>query len=679
MNTEHTNQLINETSPYLLQHAHNPVEWYPWGEEALNKAKKEDKLLLISIGYSACHWCHVMEHESFEDSLVAAIMNANFVCIKVDREERPDVDQVYMDAIQLLTGSGGWPLNCIALPDGRPVYGGTYFRKNDWINVLKQLAKIYSNEKSKIIDQAEAIHNGIINHENAQIKVVNYEFSKKDLFIGIQNMALGFDKNEGGFNGAPKFPMPSIWNYLLQYLSLENDQAIKKQFNLTLNKMAFGGIYDHIGGGFARYSVDKHWHIPHFEKMLYDNSQLISLYSKAYQLSKNEHYKRVVYETIGFITRELTTTEGAFYSSLDADSEGEEGKYYVWKAGELEELLDNDYPLFAEYFSVSEKGNWEKGLNVLKSISSAEAYSTEKNIRLNDFLSMLEMADTKLLAERNKRTRPGLDDKILTSWNALMLIAFLDAYITFQNQSFLNAALMNANFVYYKMLNNDFTLYRTYKNGVSKINGFLDDYAFTIKAFINIYQVTFVEKWLLTAKKLCDYVNTHFSDNHSDFFFYTSDTDTPLTFRKKEINDNVIPSSNSVMAENLIILSKYFGETTYYHKAERMVRSLIYEIQNHGRFYSNWGNVLTHLVYDLKEIVITGNNALKLYKEISIKHPTSVIYAVSTNKSKLPIFQNRFVSGETLIYICENKACKLPVSTATEALEMLNQFMSNEN
>lgn len=671
MNEKHSNRLINESSPYLLQHAHNPVEWYPWGEKALDKAKEEDKLLLISIGYSACHWCHVMEHESFEDTMVASVMNANFICIKVDREERPDVDQVYMDAVQLLTGSGGWPLNCFALPDGRPVYGGTYFRRNEWINLLEQLASIYSSDKEKMLKQAEAIHNGVIKQETAHKKDDKWKTTKDGIKKGIQKMAEGFDINEGGFNGAPKFPMPSVWNYLIEYLSFENDGKVKQHLLKTLNKIAFGGIYDHVGGGFARYSVDQFWHIPHFEKMLYDNSQLVSVYSKAYQLTKNEHYKRVVYETINFIERELSTKESAFYASLDADSEGEEGKFYVWNASEIENILGKDYHLFAEYFSVTKTGNWEQGINVLKSIYSAEDFATRKNISLNDFLSMLEMADTKLLTERNKRIHPGLDDKILTSWNALMLNAYIDAYKVFQNEAFLNTALSNANFIQSKMLKDDFTLHRTYKNGTSKIDGFLDDYAFTIKAFINLYQVTFNEKNLHIAKKLNNYVIQHFTDNESDFFFYTSDTDAPLAVRKKEINDNVIPSSNSVMAENLYILSKYFGETTYAQKAEKMIGTLSYEIENYGRFYSNWGNVLIQTLNKPKEIVITGENALQIYKEIRKENPSNVIYALAITESKIPIFENRFIKKQTLIYVCENNTCKLPVSTTKEALKLL--------
>lgn len=674
MSAQPTNHLIHETSPYLLQHVNNPVEWYPWGDEALQKAKTENKLLLISVGYSACHWCHVMAHESFEDLHVAALMNRYFVCIKVDREERPDVDQVYMDAVQLIAGRGGWPLNCLALPDGRPVYGGTYYRKNDWFNVLKQLANLYATDPEKLQKQAEAIHNGVLKQENAQVKDEQGTTTLSQIKVGIKSMAAGFDNQNGGFNGAPKFPMPSIWNYLLDYTNLINDESITKQIHLTLSQMALGGIYDHVGGGFARYSVDASWHIPHFEKMLYDNAQLVSVYSNAYRLSANEHYKRTVYETLTFIKRELTSPEGAFYAALDADSEGEEGKFYSWTANELKKVLSTDYKQIAEYYSISEKGNWENGLNVLRAVSTAELYATNQQLGLNDFLSLLETTETKLLLARNKRIRPGLDNKILTSWNALMLKGYIDAYRTFENKSFLNTALTNARFIQQNMLQPDGSLHRTYNNGTSKINGFLDDYAFTIRALIDLYQVTFDEHWLSLAKQLSNFVLSHFTDNYSDFFFYTADTDSPLSIRKKEVADNVTPSSNSVMAENLWLLSKYYGESAYDEKSRKMMNSMAYETQHYGRFYSNWGRSLLNATYNPKELVIVGPEALKMYNEIAPQTLGNVVYAVSVSKSSLPLFKNRYVENKTLVYICENNTCQMPVSTVKEALKLLGKI-----
>lgn len=671
MAEKYTNQLIHETSPYLLQHAHNPVNWYAWNEEALSLAKKENKLLLISIGYSACHWCHVMEHESFEDEDVAKIMNDNFICIKVDREERPDVDQVYMDAIQLLTGRGGWPLNCFALPNGQPVYGGTYFRNTDWASLLKQIAQLYQSDPEKLIDQANAIQQGIIRQETAQVKVDFYQPTINEIKIAIEKMAEGFDYNFGGFNGAPKFPMPSILSFLQTYLDADDNPKIHNYLSLTLDQIALGGIYDHVGGGFSRYSVDEFWHIPHFEKMLYDNAQLISIYSKAYTSSKREHYKRVVYESLNFIKRVLTSPEGGFYAALDADSEGEEGKYYVWTAKELQKVLGADYELIAQYYSIEENGNWENGYNVLKSVATAQFFALENNIDLNKLLETLERCETKLQAARNKRIKPSLDDKIITSWNALMLRAYIDAYIAFANPSFLETAIQNATFMIEKLMNADGSLHRTYKNGKSKINGFLDDYAFTIAAFISLYQVSFDESWLDKAKKMTDIVLDDFKDPISDFFFYTSAKDAALAVRKKEISDNVIPSSNSVMAENLLVLASYYNRPDMLELARQMIISMAFEVESYGRFYSNWGKLLTQMASNYQEVVITGEKARDFMNELLSHHPKNVILALAERNSTLPIFEGRFVSNKTLIYVCRNNTCKLPAESVAKALEEL--------
>ena len=668
---KHNNRLVHETSPYLLQHAHNPVDWYPWGDEALEKAKREDKLLLISIGYSACHWCHVMEHESFEDNTVATMMNEHFVCVKVDREERPDVDQVYMDALQLLTGRGGWPLNCFALPDGRIVYGGTYFRKPDWLNLLSQLHKLYAFEKERLIEQAEAIQEGVIKQESAQIKEEKTALSIDDVIVSISKMSKGFDTVEGGSNGAPKFPMPSIWNFILNYNLSNTLSDTRLHLIFTLEKMALGGIYDHVGGGFSRYSVDTQWHVPHFEKMLYDNAQLVSVYSKAYRLTQNEHFERVVDETINFIKRELTSSEGAFFAALDADSEGEEGKFYAWTASELKSILGKDYPLMAEYYSVTDEGNWENGVNVLKSVDAAEHFATSKGIRLNDFLSTLENVESKLLKVRSHRVRPGLDDKIIASWNALMIKGYVDAYETFHHPAFLNSATACATFVKEKLIKSDFSMHRTFKNGTSKISAFLDDYCFTANAFIALYRTTFDEAWLLVAKQLTDYVITNFQDRESGFFFYTSALDAPLAVRKKEMVDNVIPSSNSVMAENLLLLSIYFNLPAYSDIARNMLSTMAYEVNNYGRFYSNWGSALLHAVSNTKEIVITGPAANDYYREIADRSAEAPLFAVADQQSELPIFKDRFVEGKTLVYVCENNTCQLPVNSVEEAMKLI--------
>ena len=451
---KHTNKLINQTSPYLLQHAHNPVNWYPWGDEALEKAKKENKLLLISVGYSACHWCHVMEHESFEDETVAALMNENFVCIKVDREERPDIDQIYMNAVQLITGRGGWPLNCFALPSGEPFFGGTYFQKDQWMQLLKNVANEYKVAPEKVKTYADELTEGIKTSEMLPMVTKSVPFKLETLKGAVTKFKTQIDHVEGGGAQAPKFPMPNNYEFLLQYYHHTKDESILKYTELTLDKMAFGGIYDQIGGGFARYSTDAMWKAPHFEKMLYDNGQLVSLYSHAYQLTKKPLYKNVVYQTLEYIEREMTAKNDAFYSSLDADSEGEEGKFYVWSKEELQHVLDNDFDFVEDYYNINNKGKWEGHYILLRDKTNAQIAKKYK-LSVDNVEKKVSEINTTLLAERAKRIRPGLDDKTLTSWNALMLRGYVDAYNTFNDEAFLKTALKNANFIVNTQLRKD--------------------------------------------------------------------------------------------------------------------------------------------------------------------------------------------------------------------------------
>ena len=424
------NKLANETSPYLLQHANNPVNWYPWGNEALEKARAENKLIIISIGYAACHWCHVMEHESFEDTSVAQLMNDSYISIKVDREERPDIDQIYMDAAYLLTGRGGWPLNVIALPDGRPVYAGTYFRKNDWTKILLYFKDLYQKEPDTFDQEAGKLTNAMKEMKVPGIDDKSSSFTKNEIEDSFRKIISIIDFSLGGTNGAPKFPMPNIHQFLLTYYFHTEDQKAIEAVKITLDNMANGGIYDHIGGGFARYSTDETWKVPHFEKMLYDNGQLVSLFSNAYKITGDETYKKVVYETLEFIKRELTDESGGFYSSLDADSEGEEGKYYVWDKKEIDNLLGNSSELFCDYYSVSSIGNWE-GNNILFINQKREDLLKKYQISEEVFNKTISSSKKILFDVRNKRVKPGLDDKILTSWNALMLRGYVDAYLAF--------------------------------------------------------------------------------------------------------------------------------------------------------------------------------------------------------------------------------------------------------
>jgi len=669
---KHTNKLINETSPYLLQHAHNPVNWYAWGDQAFEKAKKENKLVLISIGYAACHWCHVMEHESFENEEIALLMNEYFVCIKVDREERPDIDQVYMTAVQMLTGSGGWPLNCFALPDGRPVYGGTYFQPEQWAQILEGLNDTYKKDPQRILVAAKEISEGIKNAELISVKNTQLDFSKSQAKIMYTNWKPAFDKEWGGNKRAPKFPLPISKEFLLQYAYFNENEEAEDHLNLSLTKIAQGGIYDHVGGGFARYSVDEKWKVPHFEKMMYDNGQLISLYSKAYKRSKNPYYKNLIEQSIDFINREMTTHEGAFYSSFDADSEGVEGKFYVWNKSEIENIVGNDSHWFCEYFNIKEHGNWEES-NILW-MTDPEKVIKKYKLDTTKLQQIINKHLAKILKERNNRIFPGLDDKILTAWNALMSIGYIDAYEAFGNKDYIEAAIKNATFIKEKMIQKDGNLHRNYKNNKSTINAFLDDYALSIQLFAKLYKNTFNDEWLRLANELTSYSIEHFYDKKSSMFFYTSDIDPELVVRKMELTDNVIPASNSIMANNLYDLGILNSNTKWQNIAQQMLANVIQNAEQNAPYYANWGILLNRFIHPQYEVVFVGKDALNFRKEFAKNYIPNVIIAGSDseNKSDLPLLENRWNDGETLIYVCQNKACKLPVKTIKEALELIN-------
>ena len=675
------NKLADESSPYLLQHANNPVDWYPWGSEALAKAKAEEKLLVISIGYAACHWCHVMEHESFEDASVAQVMNDFYVSIKVDREERPDVDQIYMDAAHLITGRGGWPLNVIALPDGRPVFAGTYFRKNDWTKVLLYFKDLYQKEPETFDQEASKLTQAIKGMKVPGIGGNTASFIKEDLEGSVRKIISYIDFDNGGTKVAPKFPMPSIYEFLMTYHFHTKDPKVLEAITVTIDKMANGGIYDHIGGGFARYSTDDIWKVPHFEKMLYDNGQLVSLYSNAYKVTGTELYKRIVYETLEFIEREMTDESGGFYSSLDADSEGEEGKYYVWTKNEIDNLLGEKAELFCDYYSVSSIGNWE-GNNILFITQEKEDLLNKYQIDDKLFDKIISESKKTLFKERSKRVRPGLDDKILTSWNALMLTGYVDAYSAFGEKKFLEAALKNGEFILNKMMTEDGRLSRNYKNGLprqstsakpgkSTINAFLDDYSYTIETFISLYEVTFDEKWIYTAKKLSDYVIGHFKENESDFFFYTSDIDEPLIARKIDFSDNVTPSSNSSLASGLLKLSRFFSDESYEELAIKLLKAIKnYAVMN-PTFHSYWFTSAVNLVFPFYEVGIVGDNFKNERNEISRMFLPNIILFGGENEGSLEILKSRYIAGKTLIYICENRVCQLPVEETEKALKQI--------
>ncbi|WP_262249611.1 thioredoxin domain-containing protein [Parapedobacter soli] len=664
------NKLHNETSPYLRQHQFNPVEWYPWGEEALQKAKAENKLIIVSIGYSACHWCHVMERESFEDESIAALMNQHFVSIKVDREERPDIDQIYMVAVQLMTGQGGWPLNCVCLPDGRPIYGGTYFPPQYWKEFLQQLVTMWEKSPELAYEYAERLTDGIQQSEQLPIAPVPETYSKEDLANIVTPWKKRFDTEEGGHRGAPKFPLPNNWLFLLRYGVLMDDPGVVDHVHFTLRKIASGGIYDHVGGGFARYSVDEHWHIPHFEKMLYDNAQLVSLFAEAWQQRPITQYKRVVSETLQWVQREMTSPEGGFYCALDADSEGVEGKFYTFQQQEINEVLGDDATLFIRYFGVTDIGNWEEEhTNVLKIDIDADNMAQEAGFSETEWEAFLADAKRRLLDYRNNRVRPGLDDKLITAWNAMMLKGFVDAYRVFGVSAYLDVALANAAFIEAQLYAAEGGLWRQPPAKGKGIPGFLDDYAFTIEAYIALYEATFDETWLHQAKRLVEYVLTNFYDEEASVFYYTSAHAEQLIARKTETMDNVISSSTSTIARQLRWLGLAFDEPRYTAIANQQLANVVPHIAAYGSAYANWAIQLLDEVAGTLEVVLTGPEWLDLRRELD-RHYVPNKMILGGTKGTLPLLAGR-ISAVTRAYVCRNKTCSLPVEQADRLMQLI--------
>lgn len=668
------NELHKETSPYLLQHKNNPIFWKSWNDTSLEQSRKENKLLIISIGYSACHWCHVMEHESFEDSEVAELMNRYFVSIKVDREERPDVDSVYMKAVQLMTKQGGWPLNVVALPDGRPVWGGTYFRKEQWLSTLEQLAQMWQEEPQKMLDYAQNLETALESltqiieqplQENIQEVLDNF----------IEKWSKSFDLEMGGYARAPKFMMPTNYRFLMRYAYQNNHKPLLDYVNLTLTKMAYGGIFDVIDGGFSRYSVDMKWHVPHFEKMLYDNGQLVSLYSDAYKLTKNPIYGEIVKKTLNFVEREWLTDEGGFYAAFDADSlnengKKEEGAFYVWKKEELQIIFKEDFELFSALFSIDDFGYWEHQNYVLIQQKPLEITANDFGISASKLQAKKESFEKTLFEIRKKRPKPALDDKIITSWNAIMSRGYTDAYKAFGEVKYLEIAQKNIEFIKTKLWSEDENLYRTYKNKIAKINGFLEDYAFVVDALIGLYEVTANENYLLEAKQLTDYTLDNFYDSDKGLFRFKSVEDASLVSENYETEDNVIDSSNSVMARNLYTLSVYFGLVHYEDICRKMLRIVISNIDYPSAF-SNWLNVWMNFDTQQKELAICGKNALENLNVINQNYFPNLIVSASEKPSNLPFLKGRYAENILHFFVCQNKVCDLPLQSIDKVLLQL--------
>jgi uncharacterized protein YyaL (SSP411 family) len=692
---KHTNELINSSSPYLQQHAHNPVDWMPWGDEAFEKAKREDKLLFISIGYSACHWCHVMEHETFEDEAAAEYINNNFVSIKVDREERPDVDAVYMSAVQIMTGRGGWPLNCIALSDGRPVFGGTYFRKNDFIDRLKSIIALKNSNYDKMLEYATKLSRGVANTEliSAPKGGKGSEFhggpwsrtqcniSGASIDREVDEWRKRWDREMGLSMGAPKFPLPTNLDFLLHYGVVRGDNDALAQVQLTLNAMCRGGIYDQAGGGFARYSVDSDWKVPHFEKMLYDNAQLLTTYSHAWQVFEDDRYKEVVYGIVNYLSTELEDDAGGFRSALDADSDGEEGKYYVWTKAELEEVLTVEEFNMAELVYDIEGGSyWEHGNNVLMRWLSDEVLAEKLGVSVSEMLEKMGVINAKLANHREAtRVKPGLDDKVLTSWTALTVSGLIDAYRAFKDEEHLKRAKKALLFILNEERKEDGSLYHVYheKEG-AHTNGFLEDYAFTIAACLDMYEVTFDPRWLGEAKELMMVSFDLFYDTEVGVFWYTSSDDKGLFARTQENDDSVIPSSNSTMARNLFKLGRYEGRLDWIERCDRMLLAA-WEDSHNIRRATGWAQVLLMRSEPYFEVAITATSdedmhdaRVELYRTF---RPQTMLAGGEDVEGQPGWLKGKFPSeassGDLRFFVCREGACHLPVSTLIEVEHQL--------
>jgi uncharacterized protein YyaL (SSP411 family) len=664
------NRLVHERSPYLLQHAHHPVHWYPWGEEAFAKARAENKLVLVSVGYSSCHWCHVMRHEIAEHPEIARLMNAHFVCIKVDREERPDVDQVYMTAVQLMTRHGGWPLNCFTLPDGRPVYGGTYFPPRQWMAVLDGLATAWRDTPDKVGAQAERLAQGVVAAQLFEVPADPPPFSRATLEQMVATWTHRFDPVHGGDDPAPKFPMPNSLEFLLRYGTITGDARLHDHVRRTLRKMAQGGIFDQIGGGFARYSTDAEWKVPHFEKMLYDNAQLVSLYSRAFQAFGDPLYRSIVERTIAFVQRELTAPDGTFFSALDADTEGEEGRFYLWEKDALVQALGPENAWALTWFRVDADGEWEDGRHVLQRTDHPDELAQRMGIDPEELQQRANDVAADLLRLRNERPRPALDHKVITGWNALMISGLCHAYDAFGRADWLAMARTGMDRLLGHALRPQGGLWRVLVEGTPSVNGYLDDIAFTIQALIDLYGVTFEEELLHHAQRLTAHAIAHHRDETTGLFHYTSAEDPALVARPIEVHDNVVPASNSAMARALFQLGILLDDGTYRTMADTMLAVVQHRFTTHPTAWTNWAQLLMARVHPFPELAITGSDAQRLRAELGRHFLPQGLVMGTTGPSTLPLLRDKS-AARSMIFVCHDRSCRPPVATVQEAIDLL--------
>ena len=676
MDKKEANALIRETSPYLLQHAYNPVHWVAWNDASLTEARESDTLILISIGYAACHWCHVMERECFEDSEVAELMNTRYIPIKVDREERPDVDHIYMDALQIMTGSGGWPLNIVALPDGKPVWGATYLPKQQWMEALAHLARIYREEPEKVREYAEDLTTAVRNVHSGTPQGDTGIPGPEVLQAWISSWKGRFDHEYGGTRGAPKFMMPVRLEWLMHWGEASGDPEIRDHVTTSLTRMAYGGLFDQLGGGFSRYSVDARWHVPHFEKMLYDNAQLLSLYARAYACYRDPLYREIVAVTVGFVERELSAAGGGYCASLDADSpdaagKAVEGAYYVWTESELKGLLGDDFELFAEAYSVNAFGHWEDGHYVLIRREGDQELGRRLGIDLAELQARLAKCREILFERRDTRSRPGLDDKVITSWNGLLLKGLADAARYCGLETAGVAATRLATFLCGTLTAEDGMLPHTSKSGMAQVPGFLEDYAAVMDGYLALYQLDGDSRWVTEARKLCTYVLANFSQDDRALLNFSSGTVAPLIRQTVETADNVIPASNSIMAGNLFRLGLFYGETAWLERSRAMLSEVSEAMATYSGQHCNWLQLALWLKQDFLEVVVAGPEAERKSRTLRQAYLPHCFLAVSEQDSDLPLFEGRYREDATRYFICREGMCQAPMETEQNALESL--------
>jgi uncharacterized protein YyaL (SSP411 family) len=673
------NDLIDESSPYLLQHAYNPVDWYPWSEKALEKARLHDKPIFLSIGYAACHWCHVMEHESFENEDIAAILNEHFVSIKVDREQRPDLDQIYMSATIAINGSGGWPMSVFLTPDLRPFFAGTYFPPEDvygrpgFKQVITSIAAEYKKNRQNIENYAESLTDALKSSNTPDIAEPIIDSTIIDL--AIKQLMQSYDPINGGFGGAPKFPHPTDLSFLMKIFALKKDKNLLNAIEHSLLSMAHGGIYDHIGGGFHRYSVDAQWLVPHFEKMLYDNALLAVAYSDAYQLTHNEYYRKIVIETLDFMICEMQDGEGGFYSSLDADSDGEEGKYYVWTKAEIENLLGENSVHFCSYYNITDDGNFENHTNIPNINRDSDLYRESSGLAIDSFAQAVEKQREILFKERQKRIRPFTDDKILTSWNGLTLSALAKGYKITQDEKYRTAALRTALFNTDRLLKNN-RLMHSYRQGMTSEGQFLEDYAYLIRGLLDLYEIVYDYKWIMLAKQLAVDAIALFSDKKYNLYLSPSDQQDHF-IRPKDITDGALPAPGSILIHSLIKLADITDNNDFIKDAEKFVTAVSSTMSQIPHGMISAVSAYEYLLSDKIEIVLVGEHNRKPFlDELYNRYlPNAIIFVSDRGEEKISLLEGRQSSGNTIAYICKNVTCNLPAASPVDFRKQLAELL----